>query len=184
VNVSTSVFISDRVDKYLAYHDSVFYAASSKNIKLFTLVDDLENGQEMRTTPEESDICTISPDDMKIHGLIINENDSGDKTMLVPMETLDNQIDFNTLDILNKPPGDDFSYEFKQFREVVPRNDRFDPVKQFVAVCDKWNDIFAVALRSSSKVDFYYNGQRVSSFNGNFTILLMLYRTQRHRSLR
>jgi hypothetical protein len=84
--------------------------------------------------------------------------------MLVPMETLDNQIDFNTLELLKKPPGEDFEYSFKQFREVVPRNDRFDPVTRFSCVIDKWNDLFAVALRGeSSKVDFYFNGQRVSS---------------------
>jgi hypothetical protein len=40
----------------------------------------------------------------------------------------------------------------------VPRNDRFDPVTKFVAVFDEFYDSFAVALRESSKVDFYYNG--------------------------
>jgi DNA polymerase II small subunit/DNA polymerase delta subunit B len=67
------------------------------------------------------------------------------------------------LKILRKPPGDEFEYEFTQFREVVPRNDRFDPVTKFAFVIDKWEDMFAVALRESSKVDIYFNGARVSS---------------------
>jgi hypothetical protein len=69
------------------------------------------------------------------------------------------------LDIIKKPPGDDFDYQFKQFREVVPRNNSFDPVTKFVYAFDHWGDLFAVASRESSKVDFYYNGQRISSYN-------------------
>ena len=144
------------------------YIASPKAIKLFTLVDDFEAGSVNRINPyANNEVATIQPEDMKVHGLLLNTNEeTGDVFMLVPLETLDNQIDFNILDIIQKPPGDDFDYQFKQFREVVPRNDRFDPVTKFVSAFDKWNDLFAVALRESSKVDFYFNGQRVSSFNG------------------
>lgn len=154
---------TDRIplDKFLAYHDSLFYVASPKCIKLFTLVDDFSEGQKERITVPESDIASIIPEDMKVHGLLLNYSD--DEGLMVPMESLDNQIDFNTLRINEKPPGE-LSYEFIQFREVVPRNDRFDPVKQFVSVFDKWNDMFSVALRESSKVDFYFNGARSSSF--------------------
>jgi hypothetical protein len=101
---------------------------------------------------------------MKIHGLLVKNDDEGTPTLLIPLETLDNQIDFNLLKILRKPPGDEFEYEFVQFREVVPRNDRFDPVTKFLCVFDKWEDMFAIALRESSKVDIYFNGSRVSSF--------------------
>ena len=38
--------ITITIDKYLAYNDSVFYVSSSKQMKLFTLVDDVEEGQE------------------------------------------------------------------------------------------------------------------------------------------
>jgi hypothetical protein len=146
-NVRTDFISDSHIDKYLAYHDSIFYVASSKNIRLFTLVDDLDNGQEQRLTPEESEIATIQPEDMKIHGILLVDIEDVGKQILIPLETLDNQIDFNTLEILNKPPGDDFDYSFKQYREVVPRNDRFDPVTKFVAVIGDWNDIFAVSLR-------------------------------------
>lgn len=151
----------------MAYHDSVFYIASPKNIKLLTIVDDFEAGSTERVSPDPSEIATIAPEDMKIHGLLINNDENtGDNFMLVPLETLDNQIDFNVLELTQKPPGEDFDYQFKQFREVVPRNDRFDPVTKFVSVFDKWNDLFSIALRESSKVDFYYNGTRVSSITG------------------
>lgn len=167
-NQNTTIMIEDFVKdpeyKYLAFHDSVFYVASQKNIKLLTIVDDFEAGSTERITPDASEIATIAPEDLKIHGLLVNNDENtGDNILLVPLETLDNQIDFNILDLINKPPGDDFEYQFKQFREVVPRNDRFDPVTKFINVFDKWNDEFSVALRESSKVDFYYNGTRVSS---------------------
>jgi hypothetical protein len=36
-------------------------------------------------------VQTIAPEDMKIHGLYVNEDsDSGDKKLMVAMETLDN----------------------------------------------------------------------------------------------
>jgi hypothetical protein len=168
LNVSIPIVSDQFLDKYLAYHDSIFYVASTKNIKLLTLVDDFESGSTNRISPDVgSEITTIVPEDMKIHGILINtDEETGDNYVLVPLETLDNQIDFNILEILQRPPGEDFDYSFKQFREVVPRNDRFDPITKFVSVFDKWNDLFAVALRESSKVDFYYNGQRVSSITG------------------
>ncbi len=165
------------IDKYLAFHDSVFYVASQKNIKLLTIVDDFEAGSTERITPDASEIATIAPEDLKIHGLLVNNDENtGDNILLVPLETLDNQIDFNILDLINKPPGDDFEYQFKQFREVVPRNDRFDPVTKFINVFDKWNDEFSVALRESSKVDFYYNGTRVSSITGKIFVDFILFR--------
>lgn len=144
----------------------MFYVASPKLIKLFTIVDDYEAKQVERFTPDvENEVCTISPDDMKVHGFLVKNDDEGMPMLLVPMETLDNQIDFNILKILRKSPGDEFEYEFVQFREVVPRNDRFDPITKFCASFDKWEDLFAVALRESSKLDIYYNGSRVSSIN-------------------
>lgn len=76
------------------------------------MVDDYENGAEERFSPDvDNEVCTISPDDMKIHGLLVNnDDDAGIPMLLVPMETLDNQIDFNILKVLRKPPGDDFEY--------------------------------------------------------------------------
>ena len=64
---------------------------------------------------------------MKIHGLFVNRLE--ENYIIVALETVDNQIDFNQLYILNKPGGDeDFSFQFKQYREVVPRETKFDEV--------------------------------------------------------
>lgn len=82
------------------------------------------------------------------------------------LENDDNLIDFNTLHILKKPPGDDFDYCFKQFREVVPRSCKFDPVTKLALVFDDSEYSYAVTLRQSNKVDFYFNLQFVSSFDG------------------
>ena len=54
----------------------------------------------MKVTPEESEIATIFPEDMKIHGMFVKTNEVGVNQLMVPMETLDNQIDFNILEIL------------------------------------------------------------------------------------
>eukprot|EP00347_Sterkiella_histriomuscorum_P017370 403349643 len=159
-------FLNDPEYKYFAYVDSVFYIGSPKNLKVATIMTDHDSGAVERLTLDpDTDVATISPDDMRIHGLLVKNDDDGMPMLLVPMETLDNQIDFNMLKLLQKPPSEDFEYEFVQFREVVPRNDRFDPVVKFIASFDKWDDLFAVALRESSKLDIYYNGSRVSSIN-------------------
>ena len=51
------------------------------------------------------------------------------------METLDNQIDFNILEILRRPPQE-FDYSFKQMREVVSRTDKLDPIQKFSYAID------------------------------------------------
>lgn len=145
-------------------------------------MDDFEPGSVNRIDPHSAnEVATIQPEDMKIHGILLNTNEeTGDVYLLIALETLDNQIDFNLLDITKKPPGDDFDYHFNQFREVVPRNDRFDPVTRFAYAFDHWGDLFAIASRESSKIDFYYNGQRISSYNGNFHSLTVQFRSNRH----
>lgn len=76
----------------------MFFVASSKQIKILTIVDDIEEGQEQRLSPEESEIATIKPDDMKIHGLFVNKFGAGSQRYtIVALETDDNQIDFNQL---------------------------------------------------------------------------------------
>lgn len=110
--------LNKRVDKYLAYLDSIFYVGSKQDVKLFTLVDDIEEGSVLTVNPEESEIAIIKPEDMNIHGIIIKKNEAGIPQIMIAMETLDNQIDFNILEILRRPPGD-FDYTFKQYREVV-----------------------------------------------------------------
>jgi hypothetical protein len=63
------------VDKYLAYHNSMFYIGSKTDIKLFTLVDDIEEGSELRVSPDESEVAVIRPEDMTIHGIILKKSD-------------------------------------------------------------------------------------------------------------
>ncbi len=72
------------------------------------------------------------------------------------VETDDNQIDFTRLyfwsrDIKNS------DLEFYQYREIVPRDIKGDPVIKFVQIIDNNEYQFGVALRKSKKVDFYWN---------------------------
>lgn len=80
------------IDKYFAFIDNIFYVASPKNIKIFTIVDEYENGAVERFSPNiETEVSTICPEDMKIHGLLVNINDDTSGPMLlVALETLDN----------------------------------------------------------------------------------------------
>lgn len=90
--------------RYFAYSDSVFYMASSEEIKLFPLVDDVEKGEFIQMRPPEEEVATITKEDlkdMKVHGLYINK--AGERYIVVALETPDNQIDFNFLYILQKP---------------------------------------------------------------------------------
>jgi hypothetical protein len=49
------------------------YIASPKEIKLVTLVDDVDEGETLKVSPDDSEVATIRPDEHKIHGLFINE---------------------------------------------------------------------------------------------------------------
>jgi hypothetical protein len=59
---------------------------------LFKLENEYDSGSVERVTLDvDSQVQTIAPEDMKIHGLYVNEDsDSGDKRLMVAMETLDN----------------------------------------------------------------------------------------------
>lgn len=53
-------------------------------------MDDYENGASERMTVDVNEVATISPEDMKVHGLLVKNDDEGTPMILVPMETLDN----------------------------------------------------------------------------------------------
>jgi hypothetical protein len=129
--------------------------ASSKNIKLFSLIDDVDQGEQIRISPEESEIATITPDDLKILGFYTTKREA--RNIIVALETVDNLVDFNSLHINKKPPGDDFDYEFKQFIEVVQRKCNIDPIQKLSVVFDTQEYSYAVAMRQSGHIDFYFN---------------------------
>jgi hypothetical protein len=95
--------------KYIAYHDSVLFVASSKEIKLVTINDTLQSGQEHTVEPEQNEIHTIRPDEHTIHGIFLT-NLRGVQQVIVAIETFDNQLDFNILILNEKPTSDGFSY--------------------------------------------------------------------------
>lgn len=73
---------------------------------------------------------------------------------------MDNQIDFNCLEITSK---EDLDYRFNQYREIVPRRKHIiDPIQKFETIFKKNDDLFSVAKRQSGGFDLYYNGARVS----------------------
>jgi hypothetical protein len=81
----------------------------------------------------------------------------------VAIETYDNQLDFNLL-VLQQKPSEGLKYQFRQFREIMPRKDTFDPIQKVVVVIDKSEIVIAQTLRQSGKIDFYYAGNRVGTY--------------------
>jgi hypothetical protein len=54
----------------------------------------------------------------------------------------------------------------KQYREVVPRFDTIDPIKQFATIFTIQNGLdfnYACAIRQSGRFDLYFNGFRIFS---------------------
>jgi|LauGreDrversion4_2_1035121.scaffolds.fasta_scaffold39429_2 hypothetical protein len=81
--------------------------ASSKEIKLFSLLDDVEEDEDITFTPDPQQVTTITSEElheMPIHGLFIQN--PKEKYIIVALETLDHQIDFNMLTITQKPTAD------------------------------------------------------------------------------
>lgn len=54
-----------------------------------------------------------------------------ERYVYVAIETADNQIDINRLFLKEKPQNGKVEYVFKQFKEMQPRNDKFDPIVEF-----------------------------------------------------
>jgi hypothetical protein len=166
---------SNNIDRYYAYHNEIFYVASSKDIKIFKYVGEFEKKGEIKINIKPEEIETISRDhlrDMKIHGIYMNHSTS--KSLILALETVDNQVDFNQL-IINSfneaSEGDEekgFDFEFRQVREVVPRNTKYDEIKKFsISFTEKKDgsiDSFAIALRKSGSCDFYYCLAKVATY--------------------
>lgn len=58
----------------------------------------------------------------------------------------------------------EFSYEFKQFREIVPRDTKYDDVRKLRVSFTANGAGYAVALRKSGNADFYFTMARVASY--------------------
>lgn len=98
----------------------------------------------------------------RLHGFFENGFSKADQYIMCLIETDDNQFDYNRLYFwdrnFEKP-----SFEFYQYREVVPRETRNDPIKSFTFVIKPDEFQFGVAIRESGIADFYWNYSLVNS---------------------
>jgi hypothetical protein len=83
------------------------------------------------------------------------------------IETDDNQIDYARLYNWNRGVKD-AEHNFYQFREVVPRDIRNDPIKAYTHVIKANEYLFSAALRESGYVDFYWNSTLISTSDSRF----------------
>ncbi len=95
------------------------------------------------------------------------EDSKSEPFILVVLESRDNQLDFNSLHLKSPPGARDFGFTFKQYREVVPRNIKYDPIIKFECVFDDSQFNYAIVLRKSRAVDLYWNMQRVDASSAN-----------------
>lgn len=144
--------------------------ASSKEIKIFAMRDTVEKGEGIDFPLNLKTVETISRDqlrDMTIHGLYLMHQTS--KSVMIALETVDNQIDFNLIHLKTQPGVENelFGFEFHQMREVVGRDTKLDDVTK-LQICFSLNqgniESFAIALRKSGNCDFYYQLAKVASY--------------------
>ena len=134
------------LDKYMAYDNNLFYVGCEDHIKILNVdehffPENSERGPRL-IQPDPSEISTIEMErkfldksnfkNIKIHGFFIN-NDMSSQTVLeggkknedccilVALENYSNQIDLNTLHLLTRPGDENFNYEFRQYRQVIPQ---------------------------------------------------------------
>jgi len=106
------------------------YVANSSVIKIISLDEKPAPGETKEMEKDEENIRTYKfKEPCKIHGFIENKHSFAGKYQITLVETEDNQIDFARLYIKEQDvlKGD---ISFLSYGEVVPRNVRFDPIKQ------------------------------------------------------
>jgi hypothetical protein len=83
--------------------------------------------------------------------------------LILASETSDNQIDFSQL-IVSDLSNDSFKYQFKQQKEVVPREKiRLDKIKKFEYIISELNMFYGIGLRESGQMDLYWDMTLVDS---------------------
>lgn len=151
------------------------YVATHDHIKMVTVIDDMqEDGEEppQLIQKDKSEVSAIMLDSgVLIHGFYINENMTAQRQeeskreanscILVALENDQNLIDLNTLHLLTLPGSENFSFEFRQYRPVIPQTAKaiFDPISKFQLVFHENGISSGVALRGKTgRVDFYHDG--------------------------
>jgi hypothetical protein len=102
---------------------------------------------------------------LKILGAPMSKYQFKDKYQMVIFETPDNQLEFNKVIFKNFADDDNFTYNYEQLREVIPREKLNDPIVKYCTIFSKAFN-FAVTLRRSGNVDLYWNMQNKHSSEG------------------
>ena len=100
-----------------------------------------------------------------MHGFFENSFSKTDQYILCTIELEDNQIDFTRLYFWSRDIKEP-DLQFYQYREVVPRETRNDPIVKFAQVIDNEEFQYGIALRKSGLADFYWNCTLISSSEG------------------
>eukprot|EP00347_Sterkiella_histriomuscorum_P010355 403376619 len=150
---------------YLGINNECFYYGNPSNIKIIDIKKGINDEQVMEfEVPEAAIINYDIPAPNRLHGFFENGFSKIDQYIMCMIETDDNQFDFNRLYFWDRDFNNP-SLEFYQYREVVPRELRKDPIKKFTQIIKANEFQFGVAIRQSGQADFYWNFSLVSSSN-------------------
>eukprot|EP00347_Sterkiella_histriomuscorum_P021861 403332513 len=139
------------------------YISSDSQIHIINCIQtrDLKNGEFELINDYKDDLrkpkVVDLGDKVKNRGFILNLDKYGNDYLIMSCETSDGQIDFSLISYKIS----DRSYTIKQIQEVIQRPDGTkDKIVQFKQVqTKKWP--YAIVLRESGKVDFYWNYLRI-----------------------
>ncbi|CDW84988.1 UNKNOWN [Stylonychia lemnae] len=153
---------------HISFCNESLFAASKSLIQIVHIPQKSFQFENRTIQIKKDSVLTINPE-LKIHGLLLDKQSSEKGETIVVFETLDNQLDFNRIQLLNLNEQDDSfpekSYKFLQCGEIKPRsNFTFDPIKKVCMIFSK-DILYAVSLRNSGQIDLYWNMIRKSSEN-------------------
>ncbi len=101
----------------------ILVLATNEQIKLVGLTKGLFDGENKLVEEDTLQVRTIHPR-LKLHGIFTDYNvDSEAQESYFAFETLDNQLDFNLLNLVSFGSDEDFTYSFKQTSEIIPRKE-------------------------------------------------------------
>lgn len=133
---------------FVGYHKGLVHVASTSELRLFSLDDDLEPSGDHRKVREPEWYQSIRlPSKVKFQALLMRRASEQDHFYCV-IETPDNQLDFNTL-VVSSCSEEELSYELRQLRPLVPREVKDDPIVKISTVFRANGLNHTAALRSS-----------------------------------
>ncbi|CDW75557.1 wd-40 repeat protein [Stylonychia lemnae] len=168
-------FVTDPSFTYIGISQQLLHLANQRTIKIVDVQRDFGSEKEIKIEPKSDQIVTFEiTGGCKLHGFFENRFSCDDTYIMCYIETLDNQIDYSRLYNWERSNIVNPAVEFYQYREVVKRDLSGDPIQKITQIIKSDDFQYGLALRSSGKVDIYWNYTLTQTpDDSNFTSLFM-----------